>query len=189
MACLRRQAPNGRIGVIPCDEKGCLHSLVSLGRGPWAVENASQTDCLLQLRLRAGDAEDTGGTRVSVQEREHCPDESDREYESLFSRIDHIDVWNPTTNQWDSYPKGQVRIIFNHGRIYIKPDNGGETMGLPTEPGGNGDELGTEEFVNRRIDSIADTLVEDFYHQFIEYGVDREYIRRRLIRRLKKEGD
>lgn len=54
MACLREQALAGRRGVIPCDEEGCQFRCIEIGGGRVATGEASETHCLLQLRLRVG---------------------------------------------------------------------------------------------------------------------------------------
>lgn len=59
MACLRGQAPDGRLGIVSCDEEGCLFRRLEAGRSTLPTEEAPETHCLLQLQLRAGDAEDT----------------------------------------------------------------------------------------------------------------------------------
>ena len=57
MACLREQAPDGRIGTVSCDEEGCLfRPIAALGDKDFD-EKTSEADCLLQLRFRAGDSE------------------------------------------------------------------------------------------------------------------------------------
>jgi len=59
MACLRETPLDGRLGVVSCDETGCLHRRFPPGSGADVVEGTPEADCLLQLQLRAGDAEDS----------------------------------------------------------------------------------------------------------------------------------
>jgi len=57
MACAREAAADGRVGTLPCDETDCLFGRVTLRGNQITIENTSQTDCVLQFRLRAGDSE------------------------------------------------------------------------------------------------------------------------------------
>src|ERR1044072_6319137 len=68
MACLREQAPDGRVGVISCDEEGCLFRRITNRGGTITADDTSASDCVLQLRLRAGDSEDSIASE-SVGER------------------------------------------------------------------------------------------------------------------------
>ena len=59
MACLRKKAVIGRVGTFQCDEEGCEFRPLS-PEADWAAYGiASPADCVLQLRLRAGDAEES----------------------------------------------------------------------------------------------------------------------------------
>lgn len=60
MACLRGQTPNGRLGVVQCDEEGCEFRRITDCLAGVLVEGASEGDCVLQLRLRAGDSPVSG---------------------------------------------------------------------------------------------------------------------------------
>src|SRR5207344_3098513 len=57
MACLRESPLDGRVGIIPCDEEGCLFGRITNRSGSIIADEASEADCLLQSRLRAGDSE------------------------------------------------------------------------------------------------------------------------------------
>lgn len=59
MACLRESAVDGRFGTLSCYEEGCVFRLNSTDGSTWTSSEASEADCVLQLRLRAGDPEDT----------------------------------------------------------------------------------------------------------------------------------
>ena len=61
MACLREQALEGRGGAIQCDEEGCELRLKSFAGVGIIDDDPSEPDCLLQLRLRAGDS---AGSRI-----------------------------------------------------------------------------------------------------------------------------
>lgn len=58
MACLRESPPEGRGGVVHCDEEGCEQRCLSLRNGTFFNAIAPSSDCLLQFRLRAGHLED-----------------------------------------------------------------------------------------------------------------------------------
>jgi len=60
MECLREQTVAGRRGTVPCPTEGCLHRRFSIDSNSFIAEEASKTDCVLQLRLRAGDSSDAG---------------------------------------------------------------------------------------------------------------------------------
>lgn len=57
MACLRESSFEGRIGVVQCDEEGCEFRREQVGGPVYAPGDTSTGDCILQLRLRAGDTE------------------------------------------------------------------------------------------------------------------------------------
>lgn len=59
MACLREQADQERIGDVQCSEEGCQFRQFAAGSRFLIDNEAPQVDCLLQLRLRAGDAEES----------------------------------------------------------------------------------------------------------------------------------
>src|SRR5689334_21322460 len=60
MACLREQAAEGRFRTLQCNETDCEFRLNTDRGRRRASESPSEGDCLLQLRLRAGDAEESG---------------------------------------------------------------------------------------------------------------------------------
>ncbi len=59
MACLRESPLEGRFRIVQCDEEGCKFRQVATIGGGRATASAPEIDCVLQLRLRAGDAEDS----------------------------------------------------------------------------------------------------------------------------------
>lgn len=59
MACLRETPLDGRVGTVSCNEEGCLLRLVTSESGGITSTNASEAHCVLQLRLRTGDAPNT----------------------------------------------------------------------------------------------------------------------------------
>ena len=60
MARLQGQADPRRCGAVRCHEEGCQLRPIPGGRCPGLDAEASEADRLLQLRLRAGDAEESG---------------------------------------------------------------------------------------------------------------------------------
>lgn len=58
MECIRKQTYSGRRGTVPCPTQGCVHRRFSIDGNSFIAEEASEVDCLLQLRLRVGDSED-----------------------------------------------------------------------------------------------------------------------------------
>lgn len=77
MACLRESAVDGRFGTLSCDEEGCIYTRFQVRGDSFAYDNSSEADCVLQLRLRAGDSEDT------LRER----------YEGFVGRVISDDAW------------------------------------------------------------------------------------------------
>ena len=59
MACLREQTTEGRGGTIQCSEEGCELRFIPINPAVADHPREIKGDCVLQLRLRAGDAEDT----------------------------------------------------------------------------------------------------------------------------------
>lgn len=86
MACLRRQAADGRVGAFSCDEEGCILRLVAVESGTDLVEVPSQADCVLQLQLRAGDAADS--------EYFPDPDHEDAGQDRPTRPIETVDILN-----------------------------------------------------------------------------------------------
>ena len=64
MECLRRQTAEERGGALWCHEEGCKQRPGSLDEDGRAYQDPSEANCLLQLQLRAGDAE--GDLRAGV---------------------------------------------------------------------------------------------------------------------------
>lgn len=60
MACLREQPPDGRLGAISCDEEGCVYRQITTDGGTYVVGETPEANCVLQLRLRARDAKESG---------------------------------------------------------------------------------------------------------------------------------
>lgn len=73
MACLRESPPDGRFGTLSCDEEGCLFRCIKNPSNSEIVELSPETDCVLQLQLRAGDPEDTGGRLIIESTTAHNP--------------------------------------------------------------------------------------------------------------------
>ena len=61
MACLREQTDPRYRRVISCSEEGCQLRRLQIGGNPLPPPEAPETDCILQLRLRARALEDTKG--------------------------------------------------------------------------------------------------------------------------------
>lgn len=61
MACLRGSSSEGHFRTVQCDEEGCQFRLLSIDSRTGADAKTSETDCVLQLRLRAGDAQESSG--------------------------------------------------------------------------------------------------------------------------------
>ena len=64
MARLCESTTEERSGTIPCDEEGCKLRLLAGWLGTSVAQQAFETHCVLQLRLRAGLAEEPG---ISVE--------------------------------------------------------------------------------------------------------------------------
>lgn len=58
MACIRESPVEGRLGTIRCDEEGCQFARLQARGGTSLVVAPSEADCVLQLRLRAGESEE-----------------------------------------------------------------------------------------------------------------------------------
>src|SRR5690606_1585736 len=58
MACLRESPSEGRRGTLHCDEEGCDFAYIAVDRTNPNSPREIKGDCVLQLRLRAGDAEE-----------------------------------------------------------------------------------------------------------------------------------
>ena len=101
MECLRAKTVAGRRGTIPCPTEGCLHRRFSIDSNSFVAEEAPKTDCLLQLRLRAGDSQNPlfarGYVWVGDEYREVTVDLTPAQYELVrdhgarFSFIDDTD--------------------------------------------------------------------------------------------------
>ena len=73
MACLREQTPDGRFGTLSCDEEGCLFRCIKNPSNSEIVALSPETDCVLQLQLRAGHSEDAGGLLIIGSTTAHNP--------------------------------------------------------------------------------------------------------------------
>lgn len=69
MECLRRQTPEERGGTLRCDAEGCEYRLFPASRPDGSHMQAPETDCVLQLQLRAGDSEGSVSDDSELQAR------------------------------------------------------------------------------------------------------------------------
>jgi hypothetical protein len=93
MACLRRSPFDRRIGTVSCDEEGCLHRRITYrSRGDVVVETP-EIDCVLQLRLRAGDPEEHTGSVLQLITGER------------FDKDDVFTVYDPTGAKLYEHPE------------------------------------------------------------------------------------
>ena len=93
MARLCESTPEERSRIIPCDEEGCQLTYRKTKAGITIINHPSETDCVLQLRLRVGIA----------AEIEH--------YRNDFERV----FGNVTDWQWELFKKFFVDL--RSGRI------------------------------------------------------------------------
>jgi len=108
MERFRRKTTEGRSGVVQCGPEGCELKSESIGVCAIADGEAPPADCLLQLRLRAGDVEKPcRGTNSNVCVGEGCFGEScvdhilndepvgdvawerDHQYDGIVQRVQH----------------------------------------------------------------------------------------------------
>jgi len=75
MACLREQTLEGRSGTILCDEEGCQFRRFATRSGYEVISGAWPPDCVLQLRLRAGNAENIREQNMGINGIENLIEE------------------------------------------------------------------------------------------------------------------
>lgn len=85
MACLREETADRRVGIVSCDEEGCLLRRVSNHTNTFIDGETPEAHCVLQLRLRAGDAQDAGREPKPIYESTtaHSPIFSGPKYDKI----------------------------------------------------------------------------------------------------------
>lgn len=146
MACLRKQAPDGRIGTVSCDEEGCVFTRVSTSSRASSVTETPETDCLLQLRLRTGDTPEgaltatgrimdpTGGPHfvdvefeLSVAQYNLLRDHSAEYGISTDARVTKIDPSRWGAGDYEAVGERMYYPGIDHGVLYVRPDDTIET--------------------------------------------------------------